>query len=226
MNSLSNVPTTASPAAEVQSFVYEATDGSAFGSEVSGHGDPQTKSKGGLRDSLPRISEEELARLISTARSEGIREGEARVRSGIQNELVQERSRIADILAAFQQERKEYYSRVEVELVHFALAIAAKILHREAQVDRMVVAGLVKIALEKLQQGTRVTVRVQPEVAESWRQYFHDNPTVQIAEDSSVGPHGCLLQTEVGTVQMGFDVQLKEIEKGFFDLLAQKPELK
>ena len=34
-------------------------------------------------------------------------------------------------------------------MVHLSLAIAAKILHREAQVDRMLVAALVKVALEK-----------------------------------------------------------------------------
>jgi flagellar assembly protein FliH len=106
------------------------------------------------------------------------------------------------------------------------LAIAAKILHREAQVDRMVVAGLVKVMVEKLQQGTKVTVRVRPEAAESWRHYFHDNSTMQIVEDFSLQSTDCVFETEVGTAEVGLDAQLKEIEKGFFDLLAQKPAAK
>ena len=33
-----------------------------------------------------------------------------------------------------------------------------------------------------------------------------------------------MLETELGTTQLGLDAQLKEIEKGFADLLAQRPE--
>ncbi len=184
---------------------------------------PQEKSA--VRDNPPRNSEEEIARAVTEARAEGIREGERLSRTGFQEELARERSRIAEVLAKFQQERDDYYSKVEVQLVHFALAIAAKILHREAQVDRMVVAGLVKVMLEKLQQGTKVVVRVRPEAAESWRHYFHDNATVQIREDFSLQSTDCVFETELGIADVGLDAQLKEIEKGFFDLLAQSPSL-
>ena len=78
-------------------------------------------------------------------------------------------------LRAFAQKTNEYYSRAEVELVHLALAIAAKILHREAQVDRMLVAALVKVAMEKLQHGTTATVRVRPEEVADWNRYFEGN---------------------------------------------------
>jgi flagellar assembly protein FliH len=132
--------------------------------------------------------------------------------------------RISDVLTAFQQEKAKYYSKVEIDLVHFALAIAAKILHREAQVDRMVVAGLVKVMLDRLQKGSRAVVRVRPEEIGSWRNYFHDNPELQIIEDASLEPRDCVLETELGTTEMGLDAQLKEVERGFADLLAQRPE--
>lgn len=165
-----------------------------------------------------------MARLVAEARTEGIREGERLARVGYEQELARERSQVAAIMSGLQQERNEYFSKVEVQLVHFALAIAAKILHREAQVDRMVVAGLVKVMVEKLQQGTKVTVRVRPEVAESWRHYFHDNSNIQVVQDFSLQqPTDCVFETELGTAEIGLDAQLKEIEKGFFDLLAQNP---
>jgi len=173
---------------------------------------------------VPRISEEELSRLISEARTEGAREAERRAREAFEAEIARLKKQVADLASSFQQERNEYYSKVEVELVHFALAIAARILHREAQVDRLVVAGLVKVMLEKLQQGTRVMVRVRPEEADSWRHYFHEFSNLQVVEDSSLEPKGCVMETELGTADMGLDAQLKEVEKGFFDLLAQRPE--
>jgi flagellar assembly protein FliH len=222
MNTLSSGAAAARAATEVESFVYQDTE-TVLGIETPKPADQRPQEKSVSRDNAPRTSDEEMARSVAEARAEGIREGERLAWAGFQEELTRERSRIDGVLSAFQQERSEYYSKVEVQLVHFALAIAAKILHREAQVDRMVVAGLVKVMVEKLQQGTKVTVRVRPEAAESWRHYFHDNSTMQVVEDFSLQSTDCVFETEVGTAEVGLDAQLKEIEKGFFDLLAQKP---
>jgi flagellar assembly protein FliH len=225
MSTLSSGAAGAAPAAEVEAFVYPDTE-HVLGVETPRPAEPQPQEKSASRDSVPRNSEEEIAQLVAEARAEGLREGERLARAGFEQELVRERSRVTEIMSGIQQERNEYYSKVEVQLVHFALAIAAKILHREAQVDRMVVAGLVKVMVEKLQQGTRITVHVHPEAAEGWRHFFHENPTMQIVEDLSLKPTDCVFETELGTAEVGLDAQLKEIEKGFFDLLAQRPPQK
>ena len=144
--------------------------------------------------------------------------------------MTDERAKVAEALRLFAQKTNEYYSRAEVELVHLALAIAAKILHREAQVDRMLVAALVKVAMEKLQHGTTATVRVRPEEVADWNRYFEGNSSgeirVEVKADPSVEAHNCILETELGTTELGLDAQLKEIEQGFFDLLAQRPDQK
>ena len=44
--------------------------------------------------------------------------------------------------------------------------------------------------------------------------------------DPSIEVHNCILETELGTTELGLDAQLKEIEQGFFDLLAQRPDNK
>jgi flagellar biosynthesis/type III secretory pathway protein FliH len=225
MSTLSNGAAAARQAAEVEAFVYQNTE-SVLGVETPKSANEPPQEKSASRDSAPRTNEDDTARLVAEARADGIREGERLARAGFQEEVARERSRAAEVISGLQKERTEYYSKVEVQLVHFALAIAAKILHREAQVDRMVVAGLVKVMLEKLQQGTKVTVRVRPEAAESWRHYFHENSTMHVVEDFSLQPTDCVFVTELGTADVGLDAQLKEIEKGFFDLLAQKPVAK
>ena len=60
---------------------------------------------------------------------------------------------IATTIEAFESQRDEYYARVEAEIVQLSLAIAAKILHREAQVDPMLVAALVRIAWKRCAKG-------------------------------------------------------------------------
>jgi flagellar assembly protein FliH len=172
---------------------------------------------------------EELELKLAAARVDGIREGLQQAQQSLEKEIADERAKIAEALRLFGQKTSEYYARAEVEMVHLSLAIAAKILHREAQVDRMLVAALVKVAMEKLQRGTAATVRVRPEEVAEWNRYFEGNSAdirVEVMPDPSVAVHNCILETELGTTELGLDAQLKEIEQGFFDLLAQRPDNK
>jgi flagellar assembly protein FliH len=178
--------------------------------------------------SAGRHAVEDLALKLAEARAEGLREGLQGAQQSFEKRLADERAKIAEAIRAFAQKTNEYYSRAEVELVHLSLAIAAKILHREAQVDRMLVAALVKVAMEKLQQGTTATVRVRPEEVADWNRYFEGNTTseirLEVKADPLVEAHNCILETDLGSTQLGLDAQLKEIEQGFFDLLAQRPD--
>lgn len=212
---------------DVEAFVYQDPSGTAVDSPCpTPPPEERPKVEEITIDRMAQISEQELSRLLAEARAEGIKEGERRSQAGFAEGLARERKQIADAVAAFREQQSEYYATVEVELVHFALAIAAKILHREAQVDRMVVAGLVKVMLEKLQKGSHLSVRVHPAEAGSWRNYFHDNADLKVVEDASLEARDCVLETELGTTNMGLDAQLKEIERGFADLLAQRPGAK
>jgi flagellar assembly protein FliH len=49
---------------------------------------------------------------------------------------------------------------------------------------------------------------------------------VDVKPNPALGANQCVLETELGTTELGIETQLKEIEKGFFDLLAQRPEAK
>lgn len=177
-----------------------------------------------------RDTAEQLELKLAATHAEGIREGLQQAQQSLEAQLGNERARIAEALRAFAQKTTEYYSRAEIELVHLSLAIAAKILHREAQVDRMLVAALVKVALEKLQHGTTATVRIRPEEVADWNRYFEGNTNgeirLEVKPDPMVEAHHCILETDLGTTELGLDAQLKEIEQGFFDLLAQRPDSK
>ena len=53
-------------------------------------------------------------------------------------------------------------------MVRLALSIARKILHREAQMDPLLLAGVVRVALDQMQAGTRVLLRTSPASARTW----------------------------------------------------------
>jgi flagellar assembly protein FliH len=172
---------------------------------------------------------EEIAGMIASARASAVLETEARLRADAERREVEQAALINQALGAFAEERRRYFDRVESDVVHLALAIAAKILHREAQVDPMLVAALVKVAVSKLHDGSSVTVRVAPEELNRWTTYMA-NPTngstVHLVEDSHLQAGGCVLETDLGSANFGIDAQLKEVEQGFFDLLAQRPAVR
>lgn len=209
----------------VETFMYRDTVGSQPASTPPGMllGESPRENKA---DNPGSLSQKDLPRLLSEAHAEGVAQGERQTAARLEQEVAQERKRVVELAIEFQKQRADYYSKVETELVHLALAVAAKILHRESQVDRMVVAGLVKVMLERLQQSSTVIVRVRPEDAENWRHYFIGHPNLQVVEDSTLEPKGCRLETELGIADMSLDAQLKEVEQGFFDMLARKPEVK
>lgn len=199
--------------------------------DLRGHGvQPETVSAGLDPEKKPprvSLSEEELGQRLMQVAATAAQETEARLIHDHQRELQAERARISEAIVQFQGERTEYYSRVEPELVNLVLAVAGRVLHREAQVDRMLLAALAKIAVENLQQRSHVVVRVCPEACAEWREYFasHLSGTkVEVLEDSQLESSGCVLETELGTADVSIDAQLKEIERGFFDLLAKRPE--
>jgi len=177
----------------------------------------------------PGQSAQEIKDRLNRARLEAVAETEKRLREEYEARSAREATKIRQALDLFAAERKSYFSRVESEVVHLALAIAAKILHREAQVDPLLVVALVRVAVEKLHDGSSVSVRSSPVNAEKWREYLA-NPvngsTIAFIEDGNLSPDECILETDLGSANFSIDAQLKEVEQGFFDLLAQRPAIK
>ncbi|MFZ1158542.1 MAG: FliH/SctL family protein, partial [Candidatus Sulfotelmatobacter sp.] len=161
------------------------------------------------------------------ARELGREEGQAEARKSFDEQLARERAAIADALAQFTRDRGAYYTKLEKEVVQLSLAIARKILHREAQVDPLLLAGIVRVALEKIEGATGVALRVHPRVAADWQGYLASRmdpgDLPGIVEDPALEPERCVLETSMGSAQLGVEVQLKEIEQGFMDLLAARP---
>jgi len=194
---------------------------------------PRSQGKGGAEKAdagaASKHSAAEIAALVEREKASTAVEVEQRLRKEYEQKLLAERVAIAEIVTGFAEQRNEYYARVEAEIVQLALSIAAKILHREAQVDPMLMAALVRIAVEKMRDGSSVTLRVSPKRADSWRRYFTGFPNmghVEVAEDASLSEQDCIVGTELGSANFGLDTQLREVEQGFFDLLALRPATK
>jgi flagellar assembly protein FliH len=180
----------------------------------------------GKRRAEVEMTEAEFAARIRQERADAAAQAEQRLHPEIEQRLLAARTPVVAAINEFANRRDEYFARVEAEVVQLSLSIAAKILHREAQVDPMLVATLVRMAAEKMREDSSVTIRVASGRGGSWKQYFAGFPNlmrVEIAEDPQLTEHDCILDTHLGSANFGLDTQLKEVEQGFCDLLALRP---
>ena len=127
----------------------------------------------------PPVSEEQIRAREARARKEGRDEGLAQGLAEFEKKLAGEKQALVQAVREFARERETYFQRVEAEVVGLALAIARKILHREAQVDPLLLAGVVRVGLDNVAAGTRVRLRVHPDQVQAWQEFFSQQPDLQ-----------------------------------------------
>jgi flagellar assembly protein FliH len=168
---------------------------------------------------------EEARKSSDAGRERGRQEGRAAEREAQGAALTaanEQRTRqAAELVEAFTAERDRFLHNVEHEVVELALAVAARILRREAQMDPLLLTGAVRVALGQLSGSTQVKLRVPPADLDLWIEAvalvpnLALKPTVLAGEGMRLGD--CVVETEMGSVDLGIRSQLGEIERGFFD---------
>jgi flagellar assembly protein FliH len=153
------------------------------------------------------------------ARTEARREWE----DELENKIAMERELVSRTCEQFGRERAKYFADIEAEVVKLALAIAARVLHREVKLDQLLLAAGVRIALGKVADDSATVLRVPVEDVTRWQEVFVAEPSVQVVGDERLAAGDCVLDTNVGKVELGVNAQLSEIETGFLDLLQQRP---
>jgi flagellar assembly protein FliH len=135
-------------------------------------------------------------------------------------------SAVREAIAAFQQSQRQYFAEAEAAVVRLALSIAGRVLHREAQMDPLLLRGAVRVALEDAQQNATCVLEVCREKAEAWGRWLSDAGTiarVEIRGKDDVATGHCRLEIGASTADLSVHAQLAEIERGFFDLLQSRP---
>lgn len=176
-------------------------------------------------DGQLRSQAEQMSAGMEVARSEARAEARREWEDELEERIAEGRAPILKACKEFFEERTRYFAGVEAEVVKLALAIAARVLHREATLDPLFLAGVVRVALEKVAEDSRTVLRVPVSEIEMWREVFvmSPEPLLQIVGDERLGTRECVLDTNVGRVELGISAQLEEIERGFFDLMQRRP---
>jgi flagellar assembly protein FliH len=177
-----------------------------------------------LRIEYEKRLAEETRRALETGRELG-RQSEREAQAQALRTSEEARKRQAtEMLTGFAGERDRYLQAVEQEVVKLAMAVAARILRREAQMDPLLLTGAVRVALGQLAETTKVRLRVPAQDLTLWQETIQSLPNLNlrptVTGDAEMRLGDCAIETELGSVDLGIRAQLAEIERGFFDQAA------
>jgi flagellar assembly protein FliH len=100
----------------------------------------------------------------------------------------------------------------ELELVQLVRSVARRVIERELLTDPGLVEGLVRAGLEALGHADRVSVRLGPffaDAVDDLRDKLEQRGVdCSVTVDPSLGPYGCLLETELGKVDESIEARL------------------
>lgn len=135
----------------------------------------------------------------------------------VEAEVSSVRENLVQTIAQVSALETEITSKIERELLEFALEIAKKVVGREVTIDREVALTLVKISLAKLHSRTFAQIYLNPQdlaFVEAHRDRLNFQGSLELIEDNSVSPGGCLVRTETGDIDARIESQFDEIAHG------------
>jgi flagellar assembly protein FliH len=221
-------------AAAIRPIQWGAPAGSRVDSDdrESGAGAP------GNTDGAARLREriEELERELARTREEGEtrarealaagrEQGEGEARRTLEQELRVEIGKVSRMMQDLIVAGPVLRRNAEDELVRLAVAVARRILHREIAVDGEALLGLVKAALEKIDQREIHRMRTHPDTVPLLRRVLEQGGIerrIEISTDGRLDRGSLIVETERGQLDASVEAQLQEIERGFADIVGTK----
>jgi flagellar assembly protein FliH len=132
--------------------------------------------------------------------------------------------RLAQTLDELRALRGTLVRQTEQQMVQLALAIARKILRREATVDHDLIVAMARVALERVGESGIATIRLNPEDYASTVQRHGDHwagSRVKVLADPGVSRGGCLVESEFGFVDASVDAQFEQVAQALADTPSQ-----
>lgn len=157
--------------------------------------------------------ERELEAVISKAQQDGFAAG---YQDGLENgyQEIQQKaaefvSSLAEIADSATKQRSAALNKLEEDFLKLSLYIAEKIIKREIESDPAILLPSIKAGLDLLCGCEQVTIRVSPQTYEvlkdaaSLADVF--NGRIRWESDSALRNGDCLLETEYGAIDAGFE---------------------
>jgi len=159
---------------------------------------------------------------------EGKHEGQEAARIEIEQQLRQEmdtyrddmRADLQDIVDAVADGRRRLWQQQEGQMLSFVLDISRQVIKTEVQQNENVLIEILRNAMRRVTDKETMRIRVAASDAprikaarEEIMQIVDGIKNLEIVDDRRIGPGGCVIETNAGTIDAKIETQLGEIER-------------
>ena len=173
--------------------------------------------------------ETEKAEALEQGREAGREEGYAAGQAEVDRLIA--RTRV--VLERAQDKRGEILSDTEREIIDLVLLMSRKVVKVISENQREVVVSNVVQALRKVRDRGNIIIRVNlvdlkltTAHTNNFIKMLEGAKSIQVAEDSSVDPGGCIIETDFGEIDARISSQLAELEAKILEVSPIKSKLK
>jgi flagellar assembly protein FliH len=162
---------------------------------------------------------------LAAGKEAGFAEGKAEV-----DRLIR---RVQAVLERANSRRAEILLETEQDIIDLVLLVARKVVKVISESQRSIIISNVTQALRKVKGRGNIIIRVNmadlkltTEHTKDFIQRMEGVKTIQVAEDSTVDPGGCIIETDFGEIDARISSQLAELETKILDMSPIKSRIR
>jgi flagellar assembly protein FliH len=182
----------------------------------------------GARESGIRVSEPALEASRMVGFTEGLAAGTKKGRQEALEELDHALRALESAARRIQEERAQLMKGAEEEVLHVALEVAEKIVHRRVKEDEDVAVTSVRQGVRRAVERAHVTIRVHPEDLSAvqahrteWLELMGGAGVLEVLPDRRVAKGGAEIATPSGLIDARIETQLEEASRLARDVRAE-----
>jgi flagellar assembly protein FliH len=138
-------------------------------------------------------------------------------------------TRLAALLHDVAADNEAMVRTLETQVVELALAVAEKVIAREARVDRGVIVNVARSALSEIHDATELRIHVNPEdyplLETRWQEMLPRSVAVhsELLTDELVERGGVVVETRIGYVDSQLKTRINQVVTSFQAVLDGEP---
>ena len=165
---------------------------------------------------LLQKAQQEAEEILRKAKEQSEQLRQSGYETGYQEGLAQ----TTELMVKARMEHEQFLKNANRDVMDLAFKIAEKIIGRQLETDPTTIISIVKQAMQSVRASKQITIRVHPDDAKLLRQNDEDlqealgrQRVIDIMEDKKVHQGGCIIESEIGTVEAQLHTQLDRLKK-------------
>ncbi len=161
-------------------------------------------------------AQQEADEIVRRATEEGNKQRQDGHEAGYQEGLAQ----VTELLVKARLEQEQLLKNANKDLMDLAFRIAEKIIGKQLEMEPKTILSVVNQALQNVRQSKQITIRVHPDDAkilkrdpDQLQETLGRQRIIDVMEDKKVHRGGCIIESEIGTVEAQLHTQLERLKK-------------